>query len=449
MTEVKIGIVGLSSRGRHAWLRTCALVPHCRVTAVCDRLQPLVDQAIADVGPDTVAGFTDYDSMLNDADIDAVAVVTEPRSMADLCLRALDAGKHVIVEVPLCYSMDDIWKLVLAVERTGLKFQLAEQVAWSPFVFAWRDMVANGQLGKVLMAEGQYLHGIPASLHYTDATTGERMGPERADDNPNAVRSRFWNLGDPIMYHTHDLSPLMRILDDRIKRVFCFGTRKGGYHFEQMSGSDLQMALMHTEKDTVIRLAAGFNFPTACPRHWYHLVGTLGDIETARSGASAWSAPGAVWRADQYATTKMPMEWSYTEYQPAPEGAAATGHGGLDFYPIEDFVRCIIDDREPFNNVYRAAEVQAPAYSPPSQPRPANPSMCPSSGPQMSARPGRSPTCSTDISPRPNPLCAMRRNRRFRHRRTHHCLRPHNQRLPTDVGPPDHVADQVPRSPAQ
>ncbi len=359
MEEVKIGIVGMGGRGR-GWISTCGLTPNCRVTALCDVTRPLVEQGLERADDPDVRAFYDYDEMLAEGDIDAVAVIVEPKGLADLTIRALEAGKHTICEVPLCYSMEDLWRMILAVERTGLKFQLAEQVAWAPFVFAWRDMVANGELGKILFAEGQYFHGMPEHILYQDSETGRKMGREEARNNPKAVRSRYCNLGDPIMYHTHDLSPLLRALDDRVETVFCMGTRRGSYSHEEVDGSDLQVALMHTEKDTVIRLAAGFSFPTPKPAHWYHLVGTGGTVETARVGASCLGQPGKRWLADHFMATREPAEWSYTEWQPAPPEAAATGHGGTDFYPLTDFISSIIADTEPFNNIYRAAEVQGP-----------------------------------------------------------------------------------------
>jgi len=360
MDEVKIGIVGMGGRGR-GWINTLKLVPYCRLTAVCDRIGPLVEQGLERAEDPDVRGFRDYDEMLAEADMDAVAVIAEPEALAELSVRALEAGKHAIAEVPMCYEMDDVWRLVTTVERTGLKFELAEQVAWSPWVFAWRDMIERGELGKVLLAEGQYLHGMPDYVLWVDSETGRKMGSEEAKGNPKAVRSRYCNLGSPIKYHTHDLSPLLRVLDDRVKRVFCMGTRReASYYHEFLSGSDLQVALMHTEKDTVIRLVCGFNFPTAQPAHWYHLVGTGGDMETARTGTGARDDPGAWWLAGRYMQTRVPVMWGHTAFQPVPAAALASGHGGLDYYPAEDFVNCIINDTEPFNNIYRAAEVQAP-----------------------------------------------------------------------------------------
>jgi predicted dehydrogenase len=65
-------------------------------------------------------------------------------------VQALGAGKHVTTEVPLCYTLDECWKLVLAVERSGCFFQLAEQVRYWGFIQAWKQIVAAGQWARLL-----------------------------------------------------------------------------------------------------------------------------------------------------------------------------------------------------------------------------------------------------------------------------------------------------------
>ena len=49
------------------------------------------------------------------------------------------------------------------------------------------------------------------------------------------------------------------------------------------------------------------------------------------------------------------------EHQPAAAAAVQTGHSGLDYYTFEDFVAALVDDRPPVIDVYRAAEIAAPA----------------------------------------------------------------------------------------
>ena len=188
-------------------------------------------------------------------------------------------------EVSLTYNMEDLWRVVVAVERSGLKFQMAEQVMYHAFVKAWRKLVVEGKLGHVIFAEGQYLHGMTPDRFWVDSETGERIHLDEASTHPRAVKSRMWNwYPHPILYMATDLGPILSVLEDRVTRVTCMGTRPKSYYYEGLPASDIQVALMHTEKDTIVRMAAGFTYATT-PRdhHWWHLEGTTGKVETARS----------------------------------------------------------------------------------------------------------------------------------------------------------------------
>ena len=74
------------------------------VAAVCARRQERADKAAADFN--IPAAYTDYHKMLQEADIDAVSVVTPPALHHEMVMAALDAGKHVLCEKP--FAMDQV-----------------------------------------------------------------------------------------------------------------------------------------------------------------------------------------------------------------------------------------------------------------------------------------------------------------------------------------------------
>src|SRR5262249_61973192 len=112
--------------------------------------------------------------------------------------RALRAGKDVICGVPLCYALDECWRLVLAVERSGKKLALEEQTSFAPFVRAWQQLVHDGALGKIVYAESEYIHGMHLDWYWLDEETGQRLTFEQTRDNPHAVKTRYWNIYHPI-----------------------------------------------------------------------------------------------------------------------------------------------------------------------------------------------------------------------------------------------------------
>jgi len=356
--SISIGFIGCGHRAVGLML-TYRRARSCRIAAVCDRVERLALSAREALGDAAVAIYTDHRRMLREAKIDAVMIAVEPENNVDLVCEALGAGKHVMCEVPLAYTIEDCWRVVLAVEKSGLKFQMAEQVRHAPFARAWRKLVDVGRLGKVLLAEGQYLHGMNDDRFWLDSKTGQRLTVARARRHPRAVKSRFWKLRHPIFYLPHELSPILSILGDRVETVTGMSTRRPSYAREWFPNPDLEVALMHTKKDTILRMAAGFVVHTP-PRsrtlgyHWYHLMGTRGSLETARSLDDS----GKLWFTGMEAMAKA--DWKYSA-RDTPAEARGSGHGGTDFWPIHYFARAILRDEVPDMNVYVAADSAAPA----------------------------------------------------------------------------------------
>jgi len=195
---------------------------------------------------------------------------------------------------------------------------------------------------------------------YNDGRTGERITIEEAKDNPHAIKSRYWRKAHPIYYLPHELSPLLYVLDDRVKSVVAMSTRRESYCFEGIPFPDIEVALMHTEKDAILRLATSFHVPTLKVEptgyHWYHIMGTKGRLETRRSQSDTMK----MWLPEHHMKDMAAVEWDYLPGQ-IPQEAVGSGHHDADYFPMANFVKCILDDGPSPLDVYRAAEITAPA----------------------------------------------------------------------------------------
>lgn len=371
MELIRFGIAGLGPRGRRGWIPLMRLVEGTQIVAVCDPVAGRRAGGAEAAGLAPADAYVDLDDLLARPDVDTVAVAVAPEHIVDVSVRCLEAGKPVICEVPLAYTLADCWRAVLAHERTGLTLAMAEQTCYSAFVLAWRDLVAAGKLGHVLYGEAQYIHGMTPNRFWDDARTGEWLTWEQARDNPNAVRSRNWALRHPIWYTPHSLAPLLRALDDhlddRVVRVTGMATRPRSYFLEQSQGvdfpvPDFEVALMHTAGDAVLRLATAFNAPTPRSGHWYHLIGTGGEVETDRRHipGSRDDEHGLSWLTDSGNPDRAEASWRFGPDQASPR-AATSGHGGLDYFPLAEFVAHLRGGPPPTIDVYRAAELAAPA----------------------------------------------------------------------------------------
>jgi len=92
---------------------------------------------------------TDLDALLLDPGIQAVAIATPPRTHHGLVRRALEAGKHVLVEKPLATSVADAQDLIALAELTGVVLMPGHTFLYSPSVNKVRELICSGEVGEV------------------------------------------------------------------------------------------------------------------------------------------------------------------------------------------------------------------------------------------------------------------------------------------------------------
>jgi predicted dehydrogenase len=92
---------------------------------------------------------SDYDAALADPRIEAVAIATPPHTHYNLVRRALEAGKHVLVEKPLARTADEAAKLVALADELGLVMMPGHTFVYSPSVNKVRDLIQTDELGEI------------------------------------------------------------------------------------------------------------------------------------------------------------------------------------------------------------------------------------------------------------------------------------------------------------
>ena len=356
MDDIRIGVAGLGHRAI-GWLHHLQQIDGYRVTAVCDPITALHERALAALEHrNAVSAYNRYDDLLADARVDAVALCVRCREQGALAALALEAGKHVNSEVPAAHTLDDCWRIVRAVESTGRVYQLAEQTRYWGFIEAWRQLVADGRLGRVTYCEGQYIGYYGTSHFFQDPDTGEFSDIEHLDAHPNA-RPTWLHQMPPIHYLPHELSPMLKVLDDRVVEVTAMSTQAPSYAHPEIGQPDIQVALMKTEKDAILRMATGFTQPVPHRgHHWYQIMGTRGCVEWSRS---ARERPKC-WFADNQMHDVADVDWRY-ERVDAPGEAYGSGHGDADYYVHTAFRDAVLGVRPLEFDVYRAIETAAPA----------------------------------------------------------------------------------------
>ena len=145
--------------------------------------------------------YTEFSDIINSGEIDAVHLVSGIPDHAEQSLDVLNSGKHCACAVPMATSIEDIWSIVNLQKETGLNYMMMETaVNTRPFLFS-KDLHDKGEFGRI-----QFLRGA----HYQDM---EGWPP-------------YWAGLPPMWYATHAISPLLAIAQSRATKVHCYGSGK-------------------------------------------------------------------------------------------------------------------------------------------------------------------------------------------------------------------------------
>lgn len=175
---VGVGIIGLGFMGRThlaAYQRAQTDGLPCRVAGVCDqnveRLNARADGAgNLDSGAsggrlfDPAQVFTtgDVDALLARADVQLVSICTHTDTHVDLALRALRAGRHVVVEKPVALTVEGVDELIAESARTGRVCMPAMCMRFWPGWSWLKEAVQDRRYGRVVSARFERLGAAPA-----------------------------------------------------------------------------------------------------------------------------------------------------------------------------------------------------------------------------------------------------------------------------------------------
>ncbi len=336
---IKFGVVGLG-RGTAIAINLFH-IPGAKLIAVCDHNPAILASGykeLSEAGKCDPQQFSDYDEMLK-TDIDAVIVATEAVYHVPIVVKALEAGKHVLSEIPSVNSVEEAKILKAAVNaHPDLIYMAAENCCYWAFIETWKKMHEDGQFGELVYAEAEYLHALDPN-----------------EFSPDNYPEGHWRTVNPaIKYLTHELGPLLYIMKDRCVSVSCYESDIiYNPYFPNIKATGA--AIMKTAKGAVIRILVSFGAYTSYD-HNFRICGTKGSIETGRldvvdnaySYANLHSIPGTFSKK-----IEIPVASAY-------EGESTEGHGGADAKMVKDFYNCLAENRKPALDVDFAIQMSLP-----------------------------------------------------------------------------------------
>jgi predicted dehydrogenase len=216
---VRIGVVGTGARGSDL-LRSLTTIERAKIVAVCDDYAPHLEQGVKYAGPEAVA-FTNYTTMLREAQPEAVVIATPLVRHFEMCMEALDAGCAVFCEKTMCHTVNEARKLAEEVARRGAVFQVGLQRRANAIYAQAQAMVETGMLGQITAIKCQWHRN----------NNWRRPVPVKRDD-PQwvALEHRlnwrlYWSFSQGLMTElaSHQLDVANRLLKATPQRVLASG----------------------------------------------------------------------------------------------------------------------------------------------------------------------------------------------------------------------------------
>jgi len=154
MKVIKMGIIGCGDIANIRYFPSIKELDNFELAGIYD-WDAKVSQEMA--AKHSVKAYDSLEALLANADIDAVVVCTYHPSHAETALKALAAGKHVLVEKPLCTSYAAALKMKEAAEKSDLIFMALPYDEYPRLEMA-KELLSNGTIGKITSVDGMFAH---------------------------------------------------------------------------------------------------------------------------------------------------------------------------------------------------------------------------------------------------------------------------------------------------
>jgi len=349
--KVRLGIVG----GRFGATFQFHEHPDCIVEAVSD-LRPERREHLMKTYQCSKA-YDSLEEMVLDKNIDAIAIFTDGPLHLDHASKVLKHGKHVLSAVPAVWgSIDEAHELRDLVEKSGLKYMLAETSYYMQTAISARKFFEEGKFGDLYFCEAIYQHAGLESLFFENG-------------------KRTWRYGTaPMHYPTHCTGLLTGITGERLTEVTCHGWGDDDPILQDnVYGNPFwnETAMFRTDRGHAFECHVWWKgahrgseraewVGTDMSFYGHHPNGQGPVI--VRSGNQTELDDGGFERAlPQFENYEVPQWWA-TDMLPEPL-RHNSGHEGSHTFLTHEFIDAIVHDRQPAIDVYEALAYTVPGIT--------------------------------------------------------------------------------------
>ncbi len=258
MKKYNVGIIG------HGWVATTHIPavnasPLAQVTAVYSSRKLDSADLSAKYGG-SITAYNNLTEMLGNPDIHVVSICSYPYDHARQAIAAAKAGKHLIIEKPLCLSLRDLRVMEDAIKKAKIKTCVCFECRYSSQFLATRATIDQGLLGELHYGEVDYYHGI-----------GPWYGQFRWNTRKDAGGSSLLTAG------CHALDALLLCMGNDVVEVTSYDTKSKSKIFKPYEYATSSVTILKFKSGKIGKCAAIVD----CLQPYYfhtHLVGSEGSL---------------------------------------------------------------------------------------------------------------------------------------------------------------------------
>jgi hypothetical protein len=369
--KVRIGVVGGGFGRYFQW----HLHPDAEVVALCDVREERLNALKETYKSGEL--YRSYDEFLTHPGLEAVALFTPAPFHAEMAAKALTSGKHVISAVPAGMSVEELEMLLETVQRTGLKYMMAETSRYNQDVLTCIDLKNQGHFGEIFYTESEYHHSGLAPYAYGEAfdcqscvmiTKIDQVDMSKRVDIGKLKPTWSWGY-PPMLYPTHCTGMIIPVTGERFTEVTAYGWGDGHEMLKQNTYDNNPyfhtVGLFKTTKGHCSRISIGWHIAAGGTERAV-FYGDRGSFIMDRPEGSPSTIVKQMDTPDLpfglhtgIIESKVAEERSHIDRLP-PELRVASGHGGSHTHITHEFIRAIVEDRHPSVNIWEAIAYTMP-----------------------------------------------------------------------------------------
>ena len=221
------------------------------LAAIFSRSKERTDAAKADF-PD-VATYNDIDTMVDEAGIDVAIIVTPPRTHAPLVTQCLRAGKHVVVEKPMCMTVGEADAMIEAAKQADRTLAMFHNRRRDGNFQAIKKAVDDGSIGDIFHAECTSYNWECPAVRWD------------ADKEVSGGRLYLWA--------PHAIDWVLQLIPSKVKYVTGFEHKVVWHH---VTSEDHNRAILHFENGAVAEVSD--SRVARIPKPLWYILGSKGAI---------------------------------------------------------------------------------------------------------------------------------------------------------------------------